>query len=174
MIITNKTEIQKLQKKLERELKKYCNRSIATTLIYPGGRTTTKVLYSRKFDFWFSPLIYKSSYWNGFGKGIPNSGGNTLITCEINIKWIHGKRPSFRKAGLFVCDEKGKVSLYHTGNIRIHNRPSKPVFWKNWRRKEFGEINIKGHSLAFVSDIDSPDIASNIGKFVSFVKTLKP
>ena len=147
------------------------------TIGYQGGNYKTDCLYANE-KFWFVSTTLENRYWNAFGLVSKlNIKTSNNIAVEINIplnrinRWI---------AGLFAEDSvTGNTTLLHRGNIGGGRKGIGKRQFLEWYDEETVQVNSSSDSkksiddVLFVADLNSSDIASQIGKFVMNVADFK-
>jgi|GEM_PF-165156 len=171
-IITEKSELAKLQETLEKKLKEVSNQEFETIVGPPGGSIKIKVYYSEKLGIWFGFRKASNRYWNPFGIGQPKTKGSNIIIVEINIPF-EGRNRSI--AGVFVRDDDGKIWLGHSGKIG-GGRPEigYRTFWEEYTGERV-EVQDDGKTTLFarIGYIDSEDFPEKVRDFVFEVNRIK-
>ncbi len=101
-VVADESAIRRYQRQFVKTLRTPAEEMIPVKLGHPGASEKAKVAWSERLGIWFfSRKLPGSRYWNGFGIGRPEGGGNVAITCEINFPFYGIDR---RTGGAFAQD----------------------------------------------------------------------
>jgi len=114
-VVDSGPAIAKAQRRFARALKALATEAIPVRLAHPGASEKVKVLWAESLGLWFySRKIADGRFWNVFGLGRPESGGDAAIACEINFPLAGIDR---RVGGAFAADPIGQFLIVHRGKL---------------------------------------------------------
>ncbi|TWV91499.1 hypothetical protein [Chitinophaga pinensis] len=163
--------LEKLQKNLEKLVKRICPVESEGSVGYQGGSKYVTLHYSPQLNIWFSTETGDNKYWNAFGIGKPKEKGNA-ITVEINLNFVKTSR---RTAGAFAYDLNGHLLLLHRGNIGGGQKGiGKQTFLSNSRSDLINvRYNRTLERLCLVGDLHSKFFSIQLKNFIMEVDRIK-
>lgn len=151
------------------------------TIGFQGGKIEVDALHADQ-KIWFIPQTIENNngqkkYWNAFGlaEKLKTKGSNN-IAVEINIL-LSG--PSKKVAGLFAEDSKtGNIVLLHRGKIGGGKKGIGKNAFLEWYEQKTVKVHNKKieddiDDVLLVADLGSPNIAKQVGMFVTAVAFFK-
>lgn len=176
--ITDSESIKTAQKLLEQRLHETLTQKEGSyTLGFQGDNVKRDNLYA-DHSIWFVPKVLDNkSYGNAFGLASKlNIKGSNNIVVEINIPQ-DGLNKQFQ--GLFAKDSTtGNTILLHRGKIGGGKKDVGKIEFLKWYNQETIQVHSKDSKnevddVLLIADLNSPDIATQIGKFVMSVADFK-
>lgn len=174
--ITDPENIQNAQALLERRLQEVLpKRDKSYTIGYQGGNIKTENLLA-DHRIWFMSSKLENRYWNAFGlAGKLNTKSSNDIVVEINIP-LEGLKK--KVAGLFAKDSTGNTILLHRGKIGGGKKGIGKTEFLNWYAQNTVQVQNSNSEndvdeMLLVANLNSPNIAEQISKFVMAVAEFK-
>ena len=175
--ITTENEVRKTQKKFEGNLlESLPKRTGKFTIGYQGGSFEKNGLHADQ-NIWFVSHTEKNApiprYWNAFGladKLLINGSNN--IAVEINVP-LSGSNGTV--SGFFAKNQNGEVFLLHSGKIGGGRKGIGKNSFLSWYCHPTVKVlrNKKSQDALIVTNINSSNIAVEIGEFVKAVSAFK-
>jgi hypothetical protein len=172
-VVADESAIRRYQRQFVRSLKTAAAETIPVKLGHPGASEKAKVAWSERLGIWFfSRKLPGSRYWNGFGIGRPEGGGNVAITCEINFPLYGIDR---RTGGVFAQDRTGRVFVVHRGKLGGGRKGIGKSLFENLYRGAWEIMDDDGEetTVAVIGVLQSPRFARQIGQFVHKIARIK-
>ncbi|MBA4421697.1 MAG: hypothetical protein C0390_01200 [Syntrophus sp. (in: bacteria)] len=172
-VVADESAIRRYQRQFVRSLKTAATDTIPVKLGHPGASEKAKVAWSERLGIWFfSRKIAGSRYWNGFGIGRPEGGGNVAITCEINFPLCGIDR---RTGGVFVQDRSGRIFVVHRGKLGGGRKGIGKSLFENRYRGVWKTMDDDGEetTVAVIGVLQSPRFARQIAQFVRKIARIK-
>jgi hypothetical protein len=172
-VVADESAIRRYQRQFVRNLKTAAAEAIPVKLGHPGASEKAKVAWSERLGIWFfSRKIPGSRYWNGFGIGRPEGGGNVAITCEINFPFYGIDR---RTGGAFAQDRAGRVFVVHRGKLGGGRKGIGKSLFENHYRGVWEIMDDDGEetTVAVIGVLQSPRFARQIAQFVHKIARIK-
>lgn len=173
IIVTDKNEISRCQKKFEENLKRCLPLCEKRDVGYRGGNVKDMPIYTDGTNggIWFGTKdLTKSRYWNAFGFQTEEKGP-LHITAEINF--AH-EGVNNRIGGLFAKDARtGKYFVLHRGKVGGGRKGVGKKAFKNFYDGQFVEVkqNHDFREVILVAGIDDPFDA--VHRFAESVRDFK-
>ncbi len=172
-VVADESAIRRYQRQFVRNLKAAAAETIPVKLGHPGASEKAKVAWSERLGIWFfSRKIAGSRYWNGFGVGRPEGGGNVAITCEINFPLYGIDR---RTGGAFAHDRSGRIFVVHRGKLGGGRKGIGKSLFENRYRGVWKTMDDDGEetTVAVIGVLQSPRFTRQIAQFVHKIARIK-
>lgn len=172
-VVADESAIRRYQRQFVRSLKNAAAETIPVKLGHPGASEKAKIAWSERLGIWFfSRKLPGSRYWNGFGIGRPEGGGNVAITCEINFPLYGIDR---RTGGAFAQDGAGRVFVVHRGKLGGGRKGIGKSLFENHYRGVWKIMDDDGEEtmVAVIGVLQSPRFARQIAQFVYKIARIK-
>jgi hypothetical protein len=177
--ITDREENRACEALLRAQLSERAELVKGRELGFQGGSITADVLWHTALGIWASidgPVNWGPNdvprFWNAFGTQNAHDSVGLSIVCEVNVSY-EGANP--RVGGLFAKGHDDHTYLLHTGKIGGGRAGvGQTLFWENWPYRKTSVA--RGRSVvdcAIVAEIDSPQAAFEIARFVIEVQRIK-
>ena len=183
--ITNREEIKKAQRVLEKELEKIADKKgIPVTIVYQGesgDKRCVDYISNPNYHMWFylGEIIEDGSdkcrYWNAFGieEPLPNTKISSIV--EINIPFEDPKAQ--QAAGRFAKDSDGNLFLVHRGIIWTKKGVTKEDFFQYCKDRGLEIVSVatetEPKNAILIGNITSPNFPEKLSKFLHVVKDFK-
>ena len=174
-VITDPKEIEKARDRFKNTLQEGTSQKLSRTIGWHGGSKKVDVYWWDKVGFWAGFVDHeRGDYWSAFGTSDPTDRKNLTITCEVNVPFEGIDR---RVAGVFACDDTGKIFIGHNGKIGGGRKGiGKDLFWKNYRGPEAVNVCFPDGvelEMALIGHVDGKSLPEQMAHFIHEVERIK-
>jgi hypothetical protein len=165
-IITDRSRILALQKKLEKRLSALMPDTAERKVLIPNLNKVVPVNYNLQLKKWFFYLYNSKEHKHSFFVGNWKFGGEALsYNGSISISWTGSQS----NAGIFAKDDTG-VLLLHSG---VMGGRKLTDFYEKFEGEVISDIEGLDKNYAVVGRMDDVDIAEKTVCFFDFLGTSK-